>query len=472
MTSRLLPEAALADLEGLIGSHNVFEDPYVRVGGKRAAAEVVVSDPESLVDVMRIATESRLTVFPVGGGTKMGWGASPTECDLLVRIGRRPLVPPGAGSLDSVSAALGRDGGPLTAILEYDPDNLTITAGAGIPVAEVAEFVAQDGLVLPMDPAGAGVATIGGVLSTNDHGPHRLSRGGNRDVVLGVGAVLIDGERVKAGGRTIKNVTGYDLTRLFVGSLGTLGVITEATIRLLPRQPSEQVLVYPHRDLEGAAAFVRGLLSKQLLPAAVEVLSPAAGRLAEEQALGIVGTGGYTVVAAFEGQEAAVARQIRDVVELAGADTGIVLAVERPIDTLWAVLNRLRDAGRRAGYSVEAKISVPRASLWDVLAMVESSAECDLVWTAGAGVGTAHMSLGSLEKLGATPTELIPPLLAARTAAEDAGGSLVVTEGSHVLAPDVGAWGTEPGGVQVMRAMKAKFDPWGLLNPGRFVGGI
>ena len=134
-----------------------------------------------------------------------------------------------------------------------------------------------------------------------------------------------------------------------VSNMKLLGVLTEATIRLLPAPRCERVLVCPHADLDGAFRFVRALRSTQLLPAALEVISPAAGRLADEEALGIVGPGGHTVVIAFEGEESAVERQVRDTLAFLGADTGIVLAVERPIGTLWAVLGRLREAGRRAG---------------------------------------------------------------------------------------------------------------------------
>jgi glycolate oxidase FAD binding subunit len=468
-----LPGAALADLEGLIGSHRVTQAPGVRLGGVQPSAEVWVADAGELADVMSIALEARLSVCTIGGGTKSGWGAPPTVCDILVRTRPKSRTRSDSPSVGAPPADVPMTfAGPLVKITEYDPDNLTVTVGAGAAVADVAAFAAQDGLVLPLDPSGGPAATIGGVLSTNDHGPHRLSRGGNRDVVLGVAAVLMGGERVKGGGRTIKNVTGYDLTRLFVGSFGSLGVLTEATIRLLPAPRCERVLVCPHADLDGAFRFVRALRSTQLLPAALEVISPAAGRLADEEALGIVGPGGHTVVIAFEGEESAVDRQVRDTLALLGAGTGIVLAVERPIGTLWAVLGRLREAGRRAGYPIEAKITAPPAALPEVLGAFEAGLGPDGMWTASAAVGTAHVWLGSPERLGTTPAEFAPALLETRSAAVRVGGSLTLVEGSHAVGPTVDAWGPPPDGLSVMRALKDRFDPWGLLNPGRFVGGI
>src|SRR5665648_531709 len=139
--------------------------------------------------------------------------------------------------------------GTLAAITEYDPDNLVVTAGAGVTVAALRDLAASDGLVFPLDPPSPDRATLGGVLSTNDHGPHRLVHGSLRDVVLGLTAVLVGGERVRAGGRTIKNVTGYDLTRLFVGSFGSLGIVSEATVRLLPGPACEHVLSASLPDL-------------------------------------------------------------------------------------------------------------------------------------------------------------------------------------------------------------------------------
>lgn len=476
MSAGRVSDDALAILEGVIGSDGIREAPDLRVAGVRPGVEVLAEDVRQLEDVLRVAAEFGLAVCPTGGSTKLGWGAPPRACDLLVRTAARPVdTPTGLEVTPDPSALRMPPLGSLAAITEYDPDNLIVTAGAGATVAALRDLAAQDGLLLPLDPPMPHAATVGGVVSTNDHGPHRMSRGSMRDVVLGLSAVLVGGERVKAGGRTIKNVTGYDLTRLFVGSFGSLGVVSEATIRLLPGPACEHVLAASLPDLAAVAGLVRGLRGSQLVPAAVEVLSPDSGRMVDETARDILGPGPYRVVIAFEGHAAAVERQVRDVLRMVCEGSAVVLTEPRPVASVWSALSGQRESARRSGHGVEAKLSVPLADLWDVLGLVRSRAEAaaaDLMWTASAGSGTARLWLGSQQMVGALPPEFTVLLAEGRAAAERHGGSLVVVEGVESLGSGFGSWGSDPGGLAVMRALKEKFDARGLMNPGRSAGGL
>lgn len=496
MSEGRVADDALAILEGVIGSGGMRKAPDLRVAGVRPGVEVLVEDVRQLEDVLKVAAEFGLAVCPTGGSTKLGWGEPPRACDLLVRTAPRPADTPGGSALTSDSpagaalksdtpagAALKSDApgllvpplGPLAAITEYDPDNLIVTAGAGATVVALRDLAAQDGLVLPLDPPMPHAATIGGVLSTNDHGPHRMSHGSMRDVVMGLTAVLVGGERVKAGGRTIKNVTGYDLTRLFVGSFGSLGIVCEATIRLLPGPACEHVLAASLPDLAAVAGVVRGLRGSQLVPAAMEVLSPHSGRMVDDAAGGILGPGPYLVVIAFEGHAAAVEREVRDMLQLVGEGSAVVLTEPQPVAVAWAAFSRQRESARRSGYDVEVKLSVPLSDLWHVLGQVQSSAEAmeaDLMWTASTGSGTARVWLGSPQMVGAVPPGFVGLLADGRAAAERCGGSLVVVEGVESLGSGLGSWGSDPGGLAVMRALKERFDPRGLMNPGRSAGGL
>ncbi|MHB9150782.1 MAG: FAD-binding oxidoreductase [Thermoleophilia bacterium] len=476
MSEGRVSDDALAILEGVIGSGGMRKAPDLRVAGVRPGVEVLVEDVRQLEDVLKVAAEFGLAVCPTGGSTKLGWGAPPRACDLLVRTAPRPAGTPAGPAMASDGPGLRMPPlGPLAAITEYDPDNLIVTAGAGATVAALRDLAAQDGLVLPLDPPMPHAATIGGVVSTNDHGPHRMLHGSMRDVVLGLTAVLVGGERVKAGGRTIKNVTGYDLTRLFVGSLGSLGIVSEATIRLLPGSACEHVLAASLPDLAAAAGVVRRLRRSQLVPAAVEVLSPDSGRMVDDAAGGILGPGPYLVVIAFEGHAAAVERQVRDLLQMMGEGSAVVLTEPQPVALVWSAFSMQRESARRSGYDVEAKLSVPPSDLWGVLDLVQSraaAAEADLMWTASAGSGTARLWLGSQQMVGAVPPEFVALLADGRAAAERWGGSLIVVEGVESLGSGLGSWGSDPGGLAVMRALKEKFDPRGLMNPGRSAGGL
>ena len=178
--------------------------------------------PRSIKEVSLVVAEARrlgLVVAPTGGGSKLSLGNRPRAIDLLLDLSR------------------------LDEVVEYDPENLVLTAQAGSSMRSLQSRVAEHHLVIPVDPAMPDCASLGGVLATNDHGPRRLRYGSLRDVVLGMSVVLANGDLIKCGGRTIKNVSGYDLTKLFIGSLGALGVIVQATLRLLPAPAAEGLLL-------------------------------------------------------------------------------------------------------------------------------------------------------------------------------------------------------------------------------------
>ncbi len=483
MSRRELPDDALSALERLIGPANQRESSDLLVAGVRPGAEVLTEDIRHLEDALKVAAEFDLAVCPTGGSTKLGWGAPPRACDLLLRtapLRERSTLAPGPPSKPRGHSM--PVPGTLAAITEYDPDNLVVTAGAGVTVAALRDLAASDGLVFPLDPPSPDTSTLGGVLSTNDHGPHRLVHGSLRDVVLGLTAVLVGGERVRAGGRTIKNVTGYDLTRLFVGSFGSLGVVSEATVRLLPRPACEQVVVASMPDLNAAAEAVRRLLRSQLIPAAVEVLSVESGRMMESDLAGVgpPAAGSCFLIVAFEGHPVAVEREVRDMVRMVGEARSLVLIDPEDVAGLWSALSRQRESARSLGYAVELKLSVPLSDLWDVLDLARSGREATdegPMWTASAGSGTARVWLGCSSTLGSDtsgtlPAESVALLLAMRAAAERKGGSLVVVDGGQALGAGFGVWGSDPDALAVMSALKSKFDPRGQMNPGRCAGGL
>ena len=203
------------------------------VAGIEPRIEATPHTIDEAARVMARAAEAGAAIVPCGGGSKLALGNPPSRVDLLLR-----------------TSALDRT-------VEYDAENLVITVEAGATIDGVQSRVAGDGLFLPVDPALPWRATIGGVLACNVHGPKRLSYGSLRDLLLGMKVVLTDGEIVRFGGRTIKNVSGYDLSKLFIGSLGTLGVIVEATFRLMPVAAREQVALILVNGAPGGVAHVR-----------------------------------------------------------------------------------------------------------------------------------------------------------------------------------------------------------------------
>ncbi len=266
------------------------------------------ADEANLADIVARANADGSVCYLAGGLTKTDWGAAPERIDVLISTGG------------------------LSGCSDVDPDNLTLTAAAGTTIADARARADAVGRVLPIDPRLPGQATIGGVVATGDQGARAAGYGGLRDVVLGVRAIMADGSAVKFGGRTMKNVTGYDMTKLLVGSFGILGVITEVTFRLLPRYDSQALVILPLPSLEEAKASAARVLSSYLQPLALEVVSADAlpadfvastaklpgGRpvTAPPATIGApIAAGRPLLLAGFGGHRAAVDRSVKEMLE-------------------------------------------------------------------------------------------------------------------------------------------------------------
>lgn len=422
------------------------------VDGRRPPLAASPATPEAVAALLAACAAAEAAVLPRGGGTRLGLGNPPARAAVALRTER------------------------LGAHLQHDAPNLTVTAGAGLRLETLQAALAERGQFLPLDPpAGAG-STVGGLLAANASGPGRLLYGTARDWVLGLRVALPSGELIGCGGRVIKNVSGYDLTRLFLGSLGTLGVITEATFRLLPLPATRAAVVGAFRAPEAAARVVARVLDSALLPEALDLLNPGAtARLGG--ALPLEGRPGHLLVAAFAGSHATVERQARDLMAWlgeAGAAPRIQLAPARAVETwrgLRAALGETPAGGTRRA---RVRLGVPIGRTVEFLVAAEEGlgslgGTVAVHAHAGSGLLRVEMPLGSPSP---DPAALAAPLADLRAQAEAAEGSLVVEEAPPGLKRLLDAWGSPGDGIEIMRRLKAEYDPRGILNPGRFVGGI
>lgn len=433
----------------------------VTIRGMTAGGEIRPTSATQLGEILARANVDGTACCIAGGSTKKDWGNRPDRFDLLV-------------------STTG-----LRGFSDVDADNLTLSVAAGTTVAEARAQAEAVDRILPLDPGNPGRATIGGVTATGDQGTRAVGYGGLRDVVLGVQVTLADGSAVKFGGRTMKNVTGYDMTKLFVGSFGALGVITEVTFRLLPRYDTQAVVVLPLPSLEQAKASAARILGSYLLPLALEVVSAdiLPSELAGSPVVTAAGAGGPVLLAGFAGHRAAVDRSIREVAEDHPGSASEVLrntAAE-------ALYHHLADAGAvdataaidaNRGFRVAARASVPISRALDLVGTAERYAGeqgFSVAYRAGAARGRVDLVFD--DRLGASTSEGREDRFAAcvsqmRTEAVKLGGSLFVTRGSSVLPADFDAWGDVGPALALMRRLKERFDPNRVLNPGRFVGGI
>jgi glycolate oxidase FAD binding subunit len=399
------------------------------VDGVRAE---LVAEPDTVAAASRVlaaASRAGKKVAVVGSGGKLGLGNPPERVDLLVRTRR------------------------MDRVLEHAAGDLVVKVEAGARLADLQAALAPAGQWLALDPPEPD-ATVGGVVAANASGPRRLRYGTVRDLIIGITVVLADGTVAHAGGKVVKNVAGYDLGKLFCGSLGTLGLIAEATFRLHPRPAAAAVATLQVERPEQVWAAVGRLLGSTLVPSAIELTwDDRPGRLT------------VVIEGIRPGVEAQAATAVRLLGEVGEAEVLGPGGTEAALSRLGALPWEKAEVG--------VKVAVPPAELPGALT--------DL-WTGWLGHGriAAHAGTGVLRVGLSGPDPSSPDQVAAfagvvakaRAALTARRGTLVVAEAPPALKRAVDVWGPPGDAVELMRRVKRQFDPDRQMSPGRFVGGI
>jgi len=441
-------------LAEIAGSDHVMAGPAAAgfaVDGMVPPLAIRPGSQEQTAAVMTACADAGAAVIPWGGGTSMGLGNPPTRADVAVILDR------------------------LNRIVEHDAPNLTVTVEAGVRLDDLQAALGERKQFLPLDPPTYGKATIGGILTANASGPGRLLYGTARDWVLGMRVVLPDGAPMRCGGKVIKNVSGYDMNKLFIGSLGTLGIITEAAFKLLPVPAAFSAVTGLFGQIGQAASVLARVLDSALLPEALELFDPDAVALLGSR-LGLEATG-YGVAVALSGSPQVVERQARDFAALfreADARETVTLSSERAA-TPWRAVTHIFDLLPVAPADrIACKITTHISRTADMLEAAHRLGRrhrlrAVVLAHAGSGVVRACYLLGP----DAPPAEtLAGSFEELRCEAQRAEGSLVLHEAPRDLKAHADAWGKPGGGFDLMRRLKAEFDPRNLCNPGRFLGGL
>jgi glycolate oxidase FAD binding subunit len=359
----------------------------------------------------------------------------------------------------------------LNRIIEYEPADLTVTVESGLVLGELQQRLGVEGQLLALDPPNADRQTIGGVVASNASGPLRLQYGSARDLVIGTRVANTDGALTKAGGRVVKNVAGYDLNKLYTGSLGTLGMIVELSFKLHPLPQRRGAVLASFAELQDVATVVQRIMRSPLGPMSLAVLDPAA---ADVLAIPDPPTGGGVLLVQVGGFEQAVERVTKEIADYCRPDgRAAVVADEGEVAKIWSAVRELPDA-TDANQPV-LKVAVPPARSLELLsrmktALQTSGLEAWLLAYAGTGLVYARFAATDwddpqLDRLATLVREI-------RAIAVEREGSLVIETGPVGLKQRVDAWGEIGPPLRLMRALKEKLDPTGTLNPGRYVGGI
>lgn len=437
-------KAIATQLESIVTSAGVCEWENIEVRRAEQIEQAIASKnlpncivyprtQTELAEVIACAALNNWRVLPCGSGSKIDWGGLVKNIDVVVSTER------------------------LNQLIEHAIGDLTITVEAGVKVAQIQATLATAGQFLALDPIALDSATIGGVVATADTNSLRQRYGSVRDQLLGITFVRADGEIAKAGGRVVKNVAGYDLMKLFTGSYGTLGLITQVTFRVYPLpQASETVVLTGEADAIAQATSI--LRSSALTPTKADLISTELGSsLGVGKKLGLI--------ACFQSLSDAVKEQSTRLLAV-GQQLGLQGAIYCADDEaqLWHKL-QTQIWNAKINEAVTCKIGVLPSAAVATLNQLEQIAPdqgMSLIH-AGSGLGLLQLSTCDLK----TQT-----LLQIRTHCQKYGGFLTILKAPIPFKQQLDVWGYRGNALDLMRRIKQQFDPKELLSPHRFVGGI
>lgn len=435
-------EVATLSLAEIVGATNVSQcggppfsaspDPTVSRSRRLPVSLLVTpgSVPE-ICEVMKLASSAGWTVVPSGSGAWLDIGNRLVAANIILSTSR------------------------LNQILYHEPADLVASAQAGVTLDDFNRHLEEHGQFLPLDPPDDSRSTIGGVVATGLRGPRSYGYGAPRNFVIGMQIVLADGKLVRAGGKVVKNVAGYDLCKLFTGSYGTLGLITDLTFKLRPL-PRTSSTVIASGKTESLLAGARSLVGANLFPSAVELLSPSLARELEFSA----GDEAVLMIQ-FQGLREAVERQSSDARALLESFGRCAGPMNKEDSNLWQAVSRYPwSAGERSIWRATLTPSQLPAFIHSVEG---TNAEGSRMWHASVGEGQVR----GVEARGVDYNQTVQRLHELRSQAESLGGSLVIEEADPDVKSRIDAWGgfTASG---IMQRLKYQLDSHNILSPGRF----
>jgi glycolate oxidase FAD binding subunit len=452
-------EACVTRLEEIVGGAHVLTDPAElskrQVDGLRPSAVAQPADAAQIAEVIRFASAEKLAVIACAGCTKLGIGSPPARYDIALDLTR------------------------MNRVLACDPRDLTLGVEPGARIEDLLRILAEQKQFLPLAVPFSDRATIGGIVAANSSSPLRHSYGGVRDFCLGMEFVTGEGVVSKSGGRVVKNVTGYDLHKLLIGSLGTLAVITRVNFRTFPLVPAHGTFVASFSDAEAAFIFCQAVAHSVLTPQIVEVADPGAAHfLFSAETPARITVQQWSVVVSASGQPSVVDRHATELGHMASA--GKADEFVRLSDAEHSsVLARVREFSRLV---LEA---APPAMIFRIGVLPTAMAQ--LLDRLRQLAATNHLDLAALSRASGIiyaaflPEEGDTTPLAALTNTSGEVFQVCGETGAPTMLewcpPEVkratgGVWGPARQDFELMQRIKNAFDPKSVLSPGRFAGGI
>ncbi|KIL49443.1 glycolate oxidase subunit GlcD [Jeotgalibacillus soli] len=447
-------------LIGIVGKQNFNDSNEAKLVYSYDATPNFQSLPDAVImpenknqiqSILKICSEAGVPIVPRGSGTNLSAGTCPTEGGIVLTFNR------------------------MNKILEIDEDNLTVTVQPGVITLDLIKAVEAKGLFYPPDPSSMKISTIGGNINECSGGLRGLKYGVTKDYVLGLEIVLSNGDVLRTGGKLAKDVAGYDLNNLFVGSEGTLGVVTEAILKLIPIPETKKTLLALFQDMDAAAKTVSAIIANKIIPATLEFLDQPTCKVVEDFArVGLPTDVNAVLLIEQDGPPEVVERDIKVISAICREGKAVSVKIAQSLEEAEALSTARRSAlsalARLKPTTILEDATVPRSKISEMVrAINEIALKYDLrICTFGhAGDGNLHPTCLT----DARDTEEMHRVeLAFEEIFEKAislGGTITGEHGVGEMKSPYLAWKIGEEGVAAMKAIKYALDPKGIMNPGK-----
>ncbi|OLN22226.1 glycolate oxidase subunit GlcD [Domibacillus antri] len=444
----------------IVGAENVDVSPAGRLVYSYDATPNFQSMPDAVIaprntkevsQIVNVCREEKIPIVPRGSGTNLAAGTVPSEGGIVLLFKH------------------------MNQILEIDEENLTVTVQPGVVTLNMINAVEKRGLFYPPDPSSMKISTIGGNINENSGGLRGLKYGVTRDYVMALEAVLPNGDIIRTGGKLAKDVAGYDLTRLLTGSEGTLAVITEATLKLIPMPETKQTMLALYQSMDAAAKSVSEIIAAKIIPATLEFLDRPTLKAVEDFAkIGLPTDVEAVLLIEQDGPAEIVARDMQKIADICTREQAVSVQIAATEAEALALTS-----ARRAALSALARLkpttiledaTVPRSEIANMVKAINEIAAKHNVTIATfghAGDGNLHPTCPTdardhdeMERVEAAFADIFAKAI-------ELGGTITGEHGVGMMKAPYLEWKMGPEGIAIMKAIKQSFDPDNIMNPGK-----
>jgi glycolate oxidase len=447
-------------LVGIVGQENYDDSKVGRLVYSYDATPNFQSMPDGVIsprntkeisEIVKICNHHKIPIVPRGSGTNLCAGTCPTEGGLVVLFKH------------------------MNKILEIDEENLTVTVQPGVITLDLIKAVEEKGLFYPPDPSSMKISTIGGNINENSGGLRGLKYGVTRDYCIGLEFVLANGDIIRTGGKLAKDVAGYDLTRLFVGSEGTIGILTEATLKLIPMPETKKTMLALYQDMEAAARTVSKIIANKIIPATLEFLDQPTLEVVEAHAqIGLPTNVTAVLLIEQDGPAEVVAHDIARIVEICQQENATSVQVAESEAEAAALMTARRTAlsalARLKPTTILEDATVPRSEIANMVKAINEIAQkynIQICTFGHAGDGNLHPTCPTdarnheeMERVEQAFEEIFHK-------AVELGGTITGEHGVGVMKAPYLELKLGAAGIAAMKSIKDALDPNNIMNPGK-----